>query len=100
MYGITAKAILGFETGISHEQACGATPVTGALIAAKQHGLTPQLLDLRNSGDTAGGKGQVIGYASFAFSEGDAKFGAEHGRTLVRPARASIGAARRTNSAP
>ena len=98
--GITAKAILGFETGISHEQACGATPVTGALIAAKQHGLTPQLLDLRNSGDTAGGKGQVIGYASFAFSEGDAKFGAEHGRTLLRLARASIGAALGNNSEP
>jgi hypothetical protein len=98
--GITARAILGFETGISHEQACGATPVVGALIAAKQHGLTPQLLDLRNSGDTAGGKGQVVGYASFAFSEGDAQFGAEHGRTLLRLARASIGAALGINTEP
>jgi hypothetical protein len=98
--GITAKAILGFDTGISHEQACGATPVSGALIAAKQHGLTPQLLDLRNSGDTAGGKGQVVGYASFAFSEGDAQFGAEHGRTLLRLARASIGAALGINAEP
>ena len=91
--GITAKAILGFDTSISHEQACGATPVTGALIVARQRGLTARLLDLRNSGDTAGGKAQVVGYASFAFSEGDAQFGAEHGRTLLRLARASIGAA-------
>src|SRR3989304_2600578 len=93
MYGITARAILGFDTGISHEQACGATPVAGALIAARRHGLTPQLLDLRNSGDTAGGRGQVVGYGSFAFSAGDAKFGPAHGRTLLGLARHSIGAA-------
>jgi len=98
--GITAKAILGFDTGISHEQACGATPVAGALIVARRHGLTPQLLDLRNSGDTAGGRGQVVGYGSFAFSEGDSKFGAEHGRTLLRLARASIGAKLGCNPEP
>ena len=98
--GITAKAILGFETGISHEQACGATPVAGALIVARLHGLTPQLLDLRNSGDTAGDKGQVVGYASFAFSEGDARFGPEHGSALLRLARASIGAVLGCNPAP
>jgi len=98
--GITAKAILGFDTGISHQQACGATPVTGALIAAKHHGLTPQLLDLRNSGDTAGGRGQVVGYASFAFSEGNARFGAEHGSMLLRLARGSIGAALGLNAEP
>jgi hypothetical protein len=98
--GITAKAILGFDTAISHEQACGATPVTGALLVAKRHGLSARLLDLRNSGDTAGGKGQVVGYASFAFSEGDAKFGAVHGRTLLGLARTSIGAKLGCNPAP
>ena len=98
--GSTAKAVLGFDTGISHEQACGATPVAGALIAARHHGLTPQLLDLRNSGDTAGGRGQVVGYGSFAFSAGDAGFGAEHGRTLLRLARGSIGAALACNPEP
>ena len=98
--GVTSKAILGFETGISHEQACGATPVAGALIVARQHGLTPQLLDLRNSGDTAGGKGQVVGYGSFAFTAGDVTFGAEHGRTLLRLARASIGAVLGCNPEP
>ena len=98
--GITARAILGFDTGVSHEQACGATPVAGALIVARKHGLTPQLLDLRNSGDTAGGRGQVVGYGSFAFSAGDAKFGAEHGRTLLRLARASIGAKLGCNPEP
>jgi len=52
----------------SHEQACGATPVNGLLLAARNHHLTPQLLDLRNSGDTAGDRERVVGYAAFAFT--------------------------------
>jgi AmmeMemoRadiSam system protein B len=63
----TSDMILHLQTGITHEQACGGTPVNGLLLAAKQHGLTPELLDLRNSGDTAGSPEQVVGYASFAF---------------------------------
>lgn len=88
--GATVRAILGFDSGISHEQACGATPVAGALVAAKRRGLAPRLLDCRNSGDTAGGKDQVVGYASFALEAKGAGYGAEHGRTLLRIARASI----------
>jgi hypothetical protein len=53
----------------SHEQACGATPVNGLLLAARHHHLRPQLLDLRNSGDTAGDRARVVGYAAFAFTE-------------------------------
>ena len=53
----TARAILDFSTDIDHEQACGATPVAGMLLAARRHGLKVELLDLRNSGDTAGGRG-------------------------------------------
>jgi len=30
---------------------------------------TPELLDLRNSGDTAGDKDRVVGYGAFAFYE-------------------------------
>ena len=55
---------------IRHEQACGGTPINGLLLAARQHGLQPQLLDLRNSGDTAGDRGRVVGYGAFAFTEG------------------------------
>jgi hypothetical protein len=36
---------------------------------AEQRGWEPQLLDYRNSGDTAGGKGQVVGYAAIAYTE-------------------------------
>lgn len=68
----TAKAILALATDISHEQACGATPVTGLALAARRRGLKPELLDLRNSGDTAGDRNRVVGYGSFAFYEQDA----------------------------
>ena len=53
----------------SHEQACGATPVNGIIAAARRKGLVPKLIDLRNSGDTAGDKGRVVGYASIALYE-------------------------------
>lgn len=87
----TVNAILGLRTDIDHEQACGATPVSGFLTVARRRGLKPELLDLRNSGDTAGGPGRVVGYASIAFSEGDlAAYGEEHGRTLLMLARAGI----------
>jgi AmmeMemoRadiSam system protein B len=66
---VTAHAILDLRTDISHEQACGGTPVNGLALAARRRGLTPQLLDLRNSGDTAGDRNRVVGYGAFAFYE-------------------------------
>jgi AmmeMemoRadiSam system protein B len=65
----TCAAISRLHTLDSHEQACGATPVNGLLLAARHHHLTPHLLDLRNSGDTAGDRNRVVGYAAFAFTE-------------------------------
>jgi len=65
----TAQAILDLRTDISHEQACGGTPVNGLVLAARRRGLTPHLLDLRNSGDTAGDRTRVVGYGAFAFYE-------------------------------
>ncbi len=65
----TVHTILALEPPISHERACGGTPVNGLMLAAQKHGLVPHLLDLRNSGDTAGTRDRVVGYASFAFTE-------------------------------
>lgn len=65
----TADSILHLNMLTNHEQACGATPINGLLTAARRHQLQPQLLDLRNSGDTAGDKSRVVGYGSFAFCE-------------------------------
>ncbi len=66
----TAEAILGLSPDLDHEQACGATPINGLLLSARRRGLAPELLDLRNSGDTAGDRSRVVGYASFAFVAG------------------------------
>lgn len=65
----TAETILRLQPRLDHQQACGATPINGLLITARAHGLQPRLLDLRNSGDTAGDKSRVVGYASFCFDE-------------------------------
>ncbi len=65
----TVKDILSLAHTLNHEQACGGTAINGLLLAAKHRHLQPQLLDLRNSGDTAGDKSRVVGYASFAFTE-------------------------------
>jgi hypothetical protein len=86
----TVRSILEFDAGISHDQACGATPVSGLLIAAKRKGLAPRLLDCRNSGDTAGDRRRVVGYASFALGGDDGSYAAQHGTTLLQIARASI----------
>lgn len=66
----TVRDMLALDPRIDHQHACGATPVNGLLLVARNRGLTPQLLDLRNSGDTAGDRDRVVGYASLAFSVG------------------------------
>jgi AmmeMemoRadiSam system protein B/AmmeMemoRadiSam system protein A len=86
----TVQAIAELRVDIDHAQACGATPVTGFLVAAKRRGLQPELLDLRNSGDTAGGRDRVVGYTSFAFWAPRRAYDAEHGRTLLALARGSV----------
>lgn len=65
----TVDQILKMHAHLDHEQACGATPVNGLIETAASHGLEPHLLDLRNSGDTAGDRSRVVGYASIAFCE-------------------------------
>jgi AmmeMemoRadiSam system protein B len=67
----TARAILDLRTDLVGEQACGAHPVNGLLLAARRHHLRPHLLDLRNSGDTAGDHSRVVGYGAFALTEAD-----------------------------
>jgi AmmeMemoRadiSam system protein B len=69
--GATVQSILDLTQGIMHEQACGATPINGLLLSARRNHLAPHLLDLRNSGDTAGAHDGVVGYAAFAFTPSD-----------------------------
>jgi MEMO1 family protein len=72
---VTCEQILALDAGLTHEQACGATPVNGALTLAKARGMRIAQIERLNSGDTAGnspqGRERVVGYASFALYESD-----------------------------
>ena len=99
----TVDHLLSLDGELDHERACGATPIGGLLLAARRRGLGAELLDLRNSGDTAGDRRRVVGYAAVAFrptpgtaraaAEGDAA--ADKGRVLLAHARSAIAEALR-----
>jgi MEMO1 family protein len=65
----TIEAVLTLRWPVRHDQACGASPLNGLLAAAPGHGLRPVLLGACNSGDTAGDRARVVGYASMGFLE-------------------------------
>jgi len=67
--GDTIRDVLDGNIPLRHDQACGATPINGLLEVAAGRKLSPELLDYRNSGDTAGDRVRVVGYASLAFHE-------------------------------
>ena len=52
---------------ISYEQACGRIPINGLLYVARKRGMHAKTIDLRNSGDTAGSRDQVVGYGAYVF---------------------------------
>jgi MEMO1 family protein len=88
--GATLERVRAFATDIHHDQACGATPLNGLLAVAARRSLAIRELAACNSGDTAGGKAEVVGYAALALDEPRALSQAEAGSTLVSVARAAI----------
>jgi AmmeMemoRadiSam system protein B/AmmeMemoRadiSam system protein A len=87
----TVTRIARFATDLNHEEACGATPLNGFLALAQQRKLSIRLLAACNSGDTAGGKGQVVGYSAFAAHERGTDISLdEAGKTLLKIARGAI----------
>ena len=54
-------------TGLTGENACGQRPICGLLRYAANHGLRCEVLDVRNSGDTAGDRDRVVGYGAYLF---------------------------------
>ncbi len=65
----TAAAIEnGDWTRLGPEQACGYLPIAGLLIEANRRNLKARRLSLCNSGDTAGSRGQVVGYGAWIFN--------------------------------
>jgi len=64
----TIQAILDLRyEAIGYDHACGRTAIRGILWCARQNGMRPEVLDLRNSGDTAGPRESVVGYPAVAF---------------------------------
>lgn len=65
----TAAHIMASDAaGIRFDDACGAVPLRGLLVAGARHHLDPELIALRNSADTGGPLDRVVGYGAFAFS--------------------------------
>ncbi|MBU0676865.1 MAG: AmmeMemoRadiSam system protein B [Verrucomicrobia bacterium] len=50
---------------IGHDQACGREAISGLLKIAREHSMHVRNIDLRNSGDTAGPRNQVVGYGAY-----------------------------------
>jgi len=66
----TSKAIEALDySAIGYGDACGRNAVNGLLSLARNRGLSAETVDLRNSGDTAGGKDRVVGYGAYLFRE-------------------------------
>jgi len=63
------RAVLqGNKRGVRLGEACGRTPVATLMEVSERKGWGARLLDYRNSGDTAGDRSRVVGYASIAYT--------------------------------
>ncbi|HEY5955005.1 MAG TPA: AmmeMemoRadiSam system protein B [Polyangiaceae bacterium] len=66
----TVQAILALDTeAMKTREACGKGPILALMQLAQSRHWKPTLIDQRNSGDTAGDRSRVVGYASIAFTE-------------------------------
>src|SRR6185369_344121 len=65
--GQTASRIIELDDELDGERACGVTGIRALVALARRKHMRAELLDIRNSGDTAGDKARVVGYAAFAF---------------------------------
>ncbi len=97
----TIQRILHFDmTGLtrSSNNACGILPILTLLHIANRQHWEPMLIYYNNSGDTAGDKDRVVGYATIAFygdtvmeqNKKSSEFSKEKGETLLKLARKTI----------
>lgn len=69
---VTAEAIESLQGDrLDGSDACGFEGIRGLLWVARRGGFQCDVLDLRNSGDTAGDPARVVGYGAFALREAD-----------------------------
>ncbi len=67
---LTARAIEELRPrDVGEEQACGHVPIRGLLRVAARHRLRALTVDLRNSGDTASPRSEVVGYGAWVFEQ-------------------------------
>ena len=90
--GATARRIeLMRPDEIDGEGACGHRGLGGALARARALDLRVTALDVRNSGDTRGGRDRVVGYGAFAMEyTGAARISDDDRARLLAAARASL----------
>jgi hypothetical protein len=67
-HSLLEALLAGDEVGVLAGEACGRAPVATLMGIARRKGWSSHLLDYRTSGDTAGDKWQVVGYASVAYT--------------------------------
>ncbi len=81
--GRTIRAVLYRRaSAIGPQDACGRYPLRGLVTAAEEADWSVRLLDARTSGDTAGDRDRVVGYAAFAVLA-PVPSGMEHGSPAV-----------------
>ena len=66
----TSASILNLNANLTPQQACGCRPLNGLLTYAKRKGLSFTEVARCNSGDTAGSKDRVVGYAAYTVRPG------------------------------
>ncbi|MDX1434518.1 MAG: AmmeMemoRadiSam system protein B [Gammaproteobacteria bacterium] len=64
--GATTRAIEARHDDLGPEQACGCRAINGLMRVARRRDMAVQVLDVRNSGDTAGDRSRVVGYGAYA----------------------------------
>ena len=89
----TLAQVLALGPDLDHQQACGATPINALMRVARRRGLRPRLLAACTSGDTAGDRDRVVGYAALAFTgqaPQESEPGDDRGEVLLAHARHAI----------
>jgi AmmeMemoRadiSam system protein B/AmmeMemoRadiSam system protein A len=84
------QQVLSLGRDLDHRQACGAMPINALMRVAARRGLAPHLLAACNSGDTAGDRERVVGYAALGFTAAGKAPGDHRGHVLLAHARHAI----------
>jgi len=95
----TSQAIESLQPELlGYEDACGRNPIKGLLQLAREHRYSIQMVDQKNSGDTAGDRNRVVGYGAYVLDTGtsnstktiNGRYTWSDGRQLLQIAKESI----------